>query len=52
MKNAEYKNAYGMYGLYFSYASAMNSSSVAYFNDNADALAKVLVKGIVRYFEI
>ena len=52
MRNAKYKDAYGMYGLYFSYASAMNSQSVAYFNDNADAIAKTLVKGIVRYFEI
>ena len=41
-----------MYGLYFSYARAMNSQSVAYFNDNTDAIAKTLVKGIVRYFEI
>lgn len=52
MRNAKYKDAYGMYGLYFSYASAMNSQSVAYFNDNTDAIAKTLVKGIVRYFEI
>ena len=40
MRNAKYKDAYGMYGLYFSYASAMNSQSVAYFNDNTDAIAK------------
>ena len=51
-RNADYKDAYGMYGLYFSYASAMNSQSVTYFNENADAIAKILVKSIVRYFEI
>ena len=52
MRNAKYKDAYGMYGLYFSYASAMNSQSVTYYNENADAIAKILVKSIVRYFEI
>lgn len=51
-KNVDYKDAYGMYGLYFSYASAMNSQSVTYYNENADAIAKILVKSIVRYFEI
>ena len=38
--------------IYFSYASAMNSQSVTYYNENADAIAKILVKSIVRYFEI
>ena len=41
-----------MYGLYFVYASAMNSQSVDYFNENVDAITKILVKSIVRYFEI
>ena len=52
MKNAGYKNAYGMYGVYFVFASATNSQSVAYYKDHCDALAKGLSKGIVTYFEI
>ena len=30
----------------------MKLQCVAYFNDNTDAIAETLVKGIVRYFEI
>ena len=52
MKNAGYKNAYGMYGLYFVFASATNSESVAYYTDYCDALAKGIAKGIATYFEI
>lgn len=52
LTNSSYKDSYGMYGLYFVYASAMNSQSVDYFNENVDAITKILVKSIVRYFEI
>ena len=52
MKNEGYKNSYGMYGLYFAYASATNSDSVTYYKDNENALAKALVSGIIAYFEV
>ena len=52
MKNEGYKNSYGMYGLYFAYASATNSESVTYYKDNENALAKALVSGIIAYFEV
>lgn len=52
MKNTGYKKAYGMYGLYFVYASTNNSESVTYYKKNVDALAKALAKGIVIYFEV
>ena len=52
MKNEGYKNSYGMYGLYFAYASATNSESVTYYKDNVNALAKALASGIIAYFEV
>ena len=50
MRNAKYKDVYGMYGLYFHMRAQWILKVVAYFNDNTDAIAKTLVKGIVRIF--
>lgn len=52
MRNKGYTKAYGMYGLYFVYASANNLTSVNYYNENTDALASGLAKGILTYFDI
>ncbi len=50
--NSEYSNAYGMYGIYFVFASVNNSESVTNFNTNQKQMVKFLVKGICDYFDI
>lgn len=50
--NSEYSTAYGMYGIYFVFASVNNSESVTNFNTNQKQMAKYLVKGICDYFDI
>ncbi len=50
--NAQYSKVYGMYGLYFIFASVNNSESVTNFNANQKQMTKYLVKGICDYFDI
>ncbi len=50
--NTQYTNAYGMYGIYFIFASVNNSESVTNFNTNQKQMTKYLVKGICDYFDI
>lgn len=52
VKNEAYKDAYGMNGLYFLYASANNEQSVQYFDDYMEDMAANLAKGIVTYYDI
>lgn len=50
--NENYSSNYGMYGLYFVFASVNNATSVDNFNTNQKKMTKYLVKGICEYFDI